>query len=299
MIDEYISWLTTRRKSPATLKAYGSMLDSYATWLTQEGLDLADVTYEDAEAFGYSATAHGKTPSASTVKVRLAAVKGLHEWAAAHDRGLRTVGLAQAPKQPQRNPKPVPDDVWVHLWSQPMPDTDRLLLGLGYYGGLRRSEIVTLRPVDCDCGRGMVTVIGKGDKERAVDYEAAVSLVDLELPHLTAGADDWQKILWQQYEQRLLMNANYVWWDSEGSVERDAGRLRWHLRRILRQADLAPDAFTLHSLRHSAGTNLLRAGLEPEEIQDFMGHDNFNTTRRYLNTAGSLRRALRRRKAII
>ncbi len=79
-------------------------------------------------------------------------------------------------------------------------------------------------------------------------------------------------------------------------LNRDGGRLGepsvWRLvRRLARKAALpAADRLSPHSLRHSAITAALNAGVPFRDVQDFAGHADPRTTRRYDRSRNSLDR---------
>jgi integrase len=66
----------------------------------------------------------------------------------------------------------------------------------------------------------------------------------------------------------------------------------WRLvRRLARRAKLpAADRLSPHSLRHSAITAALNAGVPFRDVQDFAGHADPRTTRRYDRSRNSLDR---------
>jgi integrase len=46
---------------------------------------------------------------------------------------------------------------------------------------------------------------------------------------------------------------------------------------LLRQAGL-PEAVRFHDLRHTCATLLLEAGVNPKQVQEFLGHEDIQTT---------------------
>lgn len=79
-------------------------------------------------------------------------------------------------------------------------------------------------------------------------------------------------------------------------LDRNGGRMAepsaWRLvRRLARRAGLpAADRLSPHSLRHSAITAALNAGVPFRDVQDFAGHADPRTTRRYDRSRQSLDR---------
>src|SRR5579872_6247711 len=82
-------------------------------------------------------------------------------------------------RSPQRNPRPLPTkDREALVKSLQTNDLEgqkiSLVVLLGFHCGLRVSEIAHLKVRDIDLDQGLVTVIGKGDKERTVPMTEAL-----------------------------------------------------------------------------------------------------------------------------
>jgi integrase/recombinase XerD len=62
------------------------------------------------------------------------------------------------------------------------------------------------------------------------------------------------------------------------------GQSFWRkLRYLVLKAGIEnPGRITLHSLRHSIATHLLGSGLSVEQVRDFLGHTNIESTQVYL-----------------
>lgn len=66
---------------------------------------------------------------------------------------------------------------------------------------------------------------------------------------------------------------------------------RMMFERYVEQAGLCHKGYTLHSLRHTYGTELLNAGMPLECLQQLMGHNNIEITRRYARLSDNSRAA--------
>lgn len=156
----------------------------------------------------------------------------------------------------------------------------KLELALLYaYGGagLRLSEAVNLE-IDDVIDEGFLRVIRKGGRQDIVPIEDEV----------LRGI--------KEYIESRPPNGPYVF-PGKGSDKPMAPRTaQGIIKNLCRRAGL-PDVH-IHSLRHTAGYQLRKAGAEERDIQDFLGHQNIATTKIYTHLANEdLRRKLPKRFA--
>ncbi len=147
----------------------------------------------------------------------------------------------------------------------------RVLLSLLYYGGLRLSEVTSLRWEDIDTDRGTVHIKrGKGAKDRIVFLHPRVWSLLSELGRneggLVVAPGNGQRPYAPRSVQLLVSNA----------------ALKAGVRRRV----------TPHTLRHSFATHLIEAGADVFRVQALMGHKNPSTTRIYTHLAGDRLREL-------
>jgi integrase/recombinase XerD len=142
---------------------------------------------------------------------------------------------------------------------------DRVLLSVGYAGGLRVSEIVGLNWADVlprDQGLVQLSIVGKGGKIRQVLLPEIVSRSLLSLRG-DAGADD------------------PVFVDKKGE--------RMYARAVHRMIKKAAEAAEInadvspHWLRHAHGSHAIERGASLPEVQATLGHGNIATTSGYLH----------------
>jgi integrase len=200
-----------------------------------------------------------------------------------------------------RNPKAIDDSTWQTFWSSPIPREDRVWIGLGAFAGLRRREIVTLAPSQVDMDRGLlVGVTRKGGSRDVVEFVEMARIVHQRLPQVLPDLDGWlADVRWlSEFRKgdRSIVTHGDVMSDRQKVVHGLCGEvdlqspqvLNMVLRRLLRAAGLHHMAFTPHALRHTAATNLLRAGVPMEVVADSLGHSTTAMTMRYSKTAGRL-----------
>lgn len=149
------------------------------------------------------------------------------------------------------NPNPVPERIYRKALMK-ADERERLWLELAYDHGLRRCEIAVIHSSDLleDLVGWSLLVHGKGGKKRIVPLTGQVARLLLDLPagHAFPGDDD--------------------------------GHLspRWIGKRV---AQLLDGDWTIHKLRHAAGTKFYLHGDLPT-AQKLLGHSSPATTMRYV-----------------
>ena len=167
-------------------------------------------------------------------------------------------------KRPRKLPCVLsPMEVLRFLEAAP-PGRDRVMLQTAYACGLRLSELLNLSVTDIDSARMVIVVRqGKGRKDRLVPLSQRL------LEELRA--------YWRQARPKYLLfpGSNPRRPLCESVVQKLC-------RQIVDQLKLTKTA-TPHTLRHSFATHMLEAGVDLVTLQHILGHNNLNTTTRYLH----------------
>jgi integrase/recombinase XerD len=131
--------------------------------------------------------------------------------------------------------------------------------------GVRIEEALTLRTGDVDFDNLLLTVFGKGRKERRLPFSFEL-----------------RKVLfrWQQVRQQSQPRCELVFPSRRGT--------HWDQRNSLRglhllQQKLDLPTFGWHRLRHTFATNYLRHGGDIVRLSMVLGHTQITTTQRYLH----------------
>jgi len=144
---------------------------------------------------------------------------------------------------------------------------DRAMAELFYSSGLRLAELAAVNIGDIDCGAGLVTVTGKGNKTRTVPVGAiALDAIDRWLqvrPHTAADEDSTRALFTSNQGQRI-------------SARNIQARLRLQGRRSGMHQDVHP-----HMLRHSFASHMLESSGDLRAVQEMLGHANIATTQIY------------------
>lgn len=177
-----------------------------------------------------------------------------------------------------------------------------LVVKLLFGCGLRQFECLQLRVRDFDLDAGMLTVHGKGRKDRTVplphsvmgEIKAQMNAVgELHERDLAEGYGGvfLDEALEKKYP-KAARDFAYQWFFPQGrltEVAETGERRRWHLHEselqdalypAVRRARI-PKAVSCHTFRHSFATHLLQAGYDIRVIQQLLGHARLETTMIY------------------
>lgn len=148
---------------------------------------------------------------------------------------------------------------------------DKTMFEFLYSSGLRISEACSLLMSDVDRENQILTIRGKGGRERLVPYgEIAANL-------LVQYLDRARAEILNQY------TSDYVFVSKKGGAlsRKSAWRL---LKRYMKRAGIGRN-ITPHTLRHSFATHLLQNKVDLRSVQELLGHMDIATTQIYTHLA--------------
>jgi integrase/recombinase XerD len=265
-----------------TLKAYGRDLDDFLSFLASRRVALVAVKPADISAYLRAAAEGGLAP-ASRAR-RLSAIRQLFRFLAAE--GVVAEDPARAFAGPRRA-RPLPRtlsaaevDRLIETARRRIDGTtgrDRVralrlhaLIEMLYATGMRVSELVTLpRSVLTGDGR-VLTIRGKGGRERIVPLtQAARSALDR---YLNVGPEDGVAAM---LKTKWLFASR----GAQGHLTRQ--RLAQELKELAAEAGLDPARVSPHVLRHAFASHLLDRGADLRSVQQLLGHADISTTQIY------------------
>jgi integrase/recombinase XerC len=264
-IEEFLQHLAVeRRASPNTLDGYRRDLSSLDAWATSQQLDAVTLTGEQLRAF--VAAEHRRGLSPTSLQRRLSACRSFYRWLLKHGRIAASPALSvKAPKAKRKLPQVLdPDEAKALVevpTDVPLGLRDRALLELFYSSGLRLSELCALRWRDLQLENGLVTVLGKGRKERSVPVGS----------HARAALAAWRA------EQKPAIEAP-VFPGRNGALTPRAVQLR--LRQLAQRQGLFKRVHP-HLLRHSFASHVLESSGDLRGVQELLGHADIATTQIY------------------
>ena len=290
LLGEYLGELARLKGySPNTVKSYSADLKGFIEFQAGENGSVGrdepearDLTIENLRNYLWFVTKDGAAKS--TVARKATALRMFSAWCYEHkfievDPGLRL-------KSPKLD-RPLPAVVCAESMKQlltwvaktatvdnPNGIRDLVVFELLYSTGARVSELAGLNLTSIDYQRGLLSINGKGNKQRMVPYgEPASRALDL----------------WLQQGRTTFLNEN-----SGDALLLTAKGKRIGVRQIfdlvaknLAALPLAGASAPLgpHALRHSFATHLLAGGADLRSVQELLGHANLATTQIYTHVS--------------
>ena len=211
------------------------------------------------------------------------------------------MGSVGRPKAPHRYPKPLrgedtPERILETAAAPadhtrrraPWPERDFAVLAVLLCAGLRTTELLelTLSSLGGRRGERIVTVRGKGGKERAVPVE----------PELEAVIEEYLASRAARFGGREPGRSDPLFVGTDGQ-RIGRGGLQYLVSRAYREAGVSgqvPRGASVHALRHTFATRLAEDGASAVEIMRLLGHASLTTSQNYIDaTAREQRAAIR------
>jgi integrase/recombinase XerC len=265
LVDGFLEHLAVERQVSAhTLDAYRRDLHALDHWAQAQQQSLTQLDAEHLRAFVASEHRRGLAPK--SLQRRLSACRSFYRWLLRHGRiGASPAAAIRAPKAPRKLPHVLDADEAARLvevpTDVPLGLRDRALLELFYSSGLRLSELCALRWRDLDLADGLVTVLGKGRKQRSVPVGS----------HARAALAAWRDAQQPSSDAPIFPGRN-------GPIGPRAVQLRL---RLLAQRQGLFKRVHPHLLRHSFASHVLESSGDLRGVQELLGHADIATTQIY------------------
>ncbi len=268
----FLDYLAMERGlSPRTVEAYRGDLEHFSAYVAALGIDSLDgltVTH-----LGHYQLLLHKSYAAVSIQRKLSALKMFFRFL----RGRRLIaGDPLANLETPRSARTLPPVISVEevrkLLAAPDPGTvlgrrDRVMLQVLYATGMRVSELVSLRVVQLNFNLGVVSVLGKGNKERLIPLPLGVlgeiiNYLDEVRPQLLKG----------RHSDYLFLNRSGKPLSREGFWK--------NISRYARRAGIRCRVYP-HLLRHAFASHMLAGGADLRVVQKLLGHADLATTQIY------------------
>lgn len=255
-IRDYRQWLLHKRYSASSIRTYTEMVTVFAVKMQPKPLQ--ELTNDDVVWFVNNFVL-GNGLSFSYQNQLVSAIKLFFREVV---KSKIDIDKLQRPKREHKLPNVLSKKEVATLLRVTKNIKHRAMLSLIYACGLRRGEILSLKPNDIDSNRHLLIIRNaKGRKDRVVPIsERTINML---------------RSYFLTYKPRV--------WLFEGQYpgeQYSAESLSKVLRNSVTEARISRPV-TLHWLRHSYATHLLESGTDLRYIQELLGHKSSKTTEIY------------------
>jgi site-specific recombinase XerD len=262
LITKYLKYISlVQTLSRHTCKAY--RVDLHQTFLEKSSMAAIKISEEEILKCVRESQNNWGPLSLATRNRKASTLKAFLHWL--NQEGYLDKDLAHkvtAPRVPRKIPHFISLDETLALLKtanlqltkkEKHAETQFLLLGLLYGGGLRISEACNIQKADIDQTRRVIKVTGKGKKQRLVT-----------LPQIF-----WEKLKTPKKDKYLF---------GEKPLN---PRIAFRMIRALGVKANLSKPLNPHALRHSFATHLLSEGVNLRTLQELLGHNSLQTTEKY------------------
>lgn len=259
-LERFKQFLRSKRYSESTIVTYSEALKSFLVFYREK--TVAEINNEDIIIYNNDYILKNKL-SASFQNQIVNAIKLFFQTI--RDTKMM-VDKIHRPKRAKVLPNVLSKEEIKLILNAHSNIKHKAMLSLIYACGLRRSELLQLKPADIDAMRGIVIIRqAKGKKDRIAPLS--------------------EKILILLREYYSISKPKIWLFEGQNAGERYSEQ---SLQSVLKQAlqkvgNTKP--VTLHWLRHSYATHLLESGTDLRYIQELLGHSSSKTTEIYTHVS--------------
>jgi integrase/recombinase XerD len=254
------NWMEHRRYSPSSVKTYCGAAAQFIRFIKPKSV--SEVNNNDVVRFCTDyILAKGLISSYQNQ-----AVNAIKLFFREVIKGEIKVENIERPRREHKLPNVLSKEEVKAILQAPTNLKHRAMLSLIYACGLRRSELLNLRPADVDSKRHLLIILNaKGKKDRVVPISDNVIQMLREY--------------YKTYKPKV--------WLFEGQIagtKYSEQSLQSVMKQSIIKSGIKKQA-SLHWLRHSYATHLLEAGTDLRFIQELLGHKSSKTTEIYTHVS--------------
>ncbi len=268
LYQQYI--LAEKGLSKQTYDSYLSDIELFFQYF-KDKKDTNDLLGEDIIEYLRNESSTGRINTVSTYLRKMSSIKSFYLFLKREGIINIEIPTMYKPKKPVRLPNCLSVEEVEALLDTPditKPEglRDKAMLELMYSSGLRVSELLALERRKINLERGIVSIFGKGAKERKVP------IGDFALEYIV-------KYINEARRKNPGKDSKYLFLNRYG---KPLSR-QYFFKQIKKYALLAgiETDISPHTLRHCFATHLLENGAQLRAVQEMLGHTNIATTQIY------------------
>jgi site-specific recombinase XerD len=293
-ISDYLDDHIGGNHSDKTLEWHRTALGLFRTYL-ENGRDITLVGEIDAPditawftSLRKTPGAHGKMRNERTVQTYARSVRAFFHWL------VRQQFIVENPFERVAFPKvgkplikTISDEEFERLLLACAPPNEegqfaeraavrnRAILWLFYDSGIRLSELINLRVGDFDRKHGLITVKGKGSKERRI------ALGQNCLRNMLHYLDRYRPDERELEEWGSLGEDHFFLAETRKPLTKNGVTLLF--MRLKQRAGITDKRISPHIFRHTFAIRYLKLGKDPFSLQELLGHEDMATVKLYMH----------------
>ena len=271
-LTEYLDYLKYQKNySDYTIDSYKNDILEYFNYLNSEALNFKKVEYSDIR-FYLMYLKDEKKDDNSSINRKLSSLRGFYKFLANEGYVKSNVfSLVNGPKKSKKLPRYFEYNELEELFKvpdirTPLGQRDLLILEMLYATGVRVGELVSIKVKDIDFGNKNILILGKGNKERFVQFGEYCE--DILNEYLSDGRNTLNS-----------KNSEYLFLNNNGGELTERG-VRFILDKLIKQTGINKN-ISPHMIRHSFATHLLNEGCDLLTVQKLLGHESIKATQIY------------------
>lgn len=282
--EDYQEYLLKLGYAPRSCRGRRNRIREFLSWLEEKGeRQISQITsHRINQYYEYISERPSKkndeTLSQKTTRGHLRNVGGLFEMLLNQGRiKSNPTGTLNFPCPRQNEEREILDQREIQaLYQAAETLQERAILSLAYGCGLRAGELGKCNVEDIRLEENILIVPkGKGKKRRVVP--------------ISPGVKKDLSSYYNEERESLRWGRDFDPRDSAFMLNSRGGRMRkwtWnkYLKRIINRTEnerIKDKQITIHSLRHSIASHLIEQGIPVEQVRQFLGHSQLETTQIY------------------
>ena len=259
-IEKFKTWLVAKRYSESSVKTYTEALRIFLYYFRH--IPVSEITNDDIILYTKERIINSGLSSSYQNQM----VNSIKLYFATIENKKIELEKIQRPRREHLLPNVLSKEEVKKILTAHYNIKHRTMLSLIYSCGLRRSELLNLKPLDIDSNRHIIIIRqAKGKKDRIVPLS--------------------DRILVMLREYYTYYRPKVYLFEGQFPGERyDGGSLAQVLKQALRKCGITKPV-SLHWLRHSYATHLLENGTDLRYIQEILGHKSSRTTEIYTHVS--------------
>ncbi len=259
-LEKFVLWMRSRRMSENSVQVYADAVKTFLSFYNTRPAEELD--NDDLIRFNNEFILERKLSSSYQNQI----VSGIKKFFSNIEHRKIDVDLIHRPKREKVLPNVLSKEEVKMILDSLSNTKHRMMLALIYSCGLRRGELLHLKPTDIDSNRKLVIIRqAKGKKDRIVPLSEKIL------------------VLLRQY-YKLYKPSVWLFEGQQKGQQYDERSIASVLKQAVAKANIKKPV-TLHWLRHSYATHLLEAHTDLRYIQELLGHSSSKTTEIYTHVS--------------